>query len=79
MDEFRIAGSTSGEGDERILSQVVQIAGYTSGIRELVRDSFRFCHVHGVSIPKAGRRNHARCATDVTADVRAPAPRVSLR
>ena len=60
MDDFLIAGSTSGETDERLLHQVVQIAGYTSTIRALVNSSFRFCSVHGTPIPKSGRRaSHA--------------------
>ena len=80
MDEFRIAGSTVGESEERTLSQVVQIAGYTSSIRELVKDSFGFCNVHGMPIPKSGRgRAHARCATDVKPVPRPPSPRVGLR
>lgn len=78
MDEFRIAGSTSGESEERTLSQVAQIAGYTSSLRELVRDSFGFCKVHGTPIPKSGRgRAHARC--DVKPAERGPAPRPGLR
>jgi hypothetical protein len=78
MEEFKVAGSTFGEGDERLLTQVVQIAGYTSGIRELVRDSFRFCHVHGVSIPKEkGRSVHARCASGIKPAV--PGPRAAPR
>ena len=80
MDEFRIAGSTGGESEERTLSQVVQIAGYTSGIRALVKDSFAFCKVHGIPIPKSGRgRAHARCATEVKSAPRPPSPRVGLR
>lgn len=78
MDEFRIAGSTGGESEERTLSQVAQIAGYTSTLREIVRDSFGFCKVHGMPIPKTGRgRAHARC--DVKAAPRQQAPRAGLR
>lgn len=82
MDEFRIAGSTFGESDERTLTQVAQIAGYTSNIRGLVRDSFGFCNVHGTPIPKTDRgRAHARCevATEVNPTPRPPSPRVGLR
>ncbi len=78
MDEFRIAGSTTGESEERTLSQVAQIAGYTSTLRELVRDSFGFCNVHGTPIPKSDRgRAHARC--DVKPVGRGPGPRAGLR
>lgn len=78
MDDFLIAGSTSGETDERLLHQVAQIAGYTSTIRALVRNSFRFCNVHGTPIPKSGRRpNHADCK-DIKVAPRA-GPRTALR
>lgn len=63
MEEFRVAGSTSGEADERLLDQVVRIAGYTSTIKELVNKNFSYCRVHGTLVPREpGRRqSHAAC------------------
>ena len=79
MDDFLVAGSTSGESDERTLNQVVQIAGYTSTIRALVQRSFRFCHVHGALVPKSGSKaRHASCPS-IKPVSRAAAPRAGLR
>ena len=73
MDDFRIAGTTLGESDEKTLGQIVQIAGYTSTIRALVNKSFRVCAVHGTLIPKSTPRGrHSPCKAQVSP--RAPRP-----
>ena len=83
MDDFRVAGSTSDESDERTLNQVVRIAGYTSTIKQLVDKSFRFCKVHGTPVPKAaaGRKRahpHEACAPGVEIKRGLERPRASL-
>ena len=66
MEDFRVAGSTMDDEEERLLSQVVRIAGYASTIRQLVDKSFTFCRVHKTFVPKADRRRgHLACQITV--------------
>lgn len=56
MDEFRIAGSVSGEDEEAVLSSVVRIAGYSMNIHSLVARHFDFCATHAAPLKRRSER-----------------------
>lgn len=60
MDEFRIAGSVSGEDEEALLSSVVRIAGYSMNIHSLVARHFDYCAAHAAPLRRRIERRSER-------------------
>lgn len=60
MEEFRIAGSVSGDEQEEVLSSVVRIAGYSMNIHSLVDRHFDYCAVHSAPLRRRSERRSER-------------------